>query len=80
MKVFFVVVKEKPHFNRDDVREPYTDSFLKNAAGKVRKSTKGRFSKGETTKLYTTHMKMVLFLEMLLRFLLLQVARVKRTR
>jgi site-specific DNA-methyltransferase (adenine-specific) len=38
--------KEKPHFNRDDVREPYPDGFLKNA-GKVRKSTKGRFSKGE---------------------------------
>ena len=28
--------KEKPVFNRDDVREPYTDTFLKNAAGKVR--------------------------------------------
>ena len=47
--------KEKPHFNRDDVREPYTDSFLKNAAGKVRKSTKGRFSKGETETVYKAH-------------------------
>ena len=47
--------KEKPHFNRDDVREPYTDSFLKNAAGKVRKSTKGRFSKGETETVYNAH-------------------------
>lgn len=42
-------------FNRDDVREPYTDTFLKNAAGKVRKPTKGRFSNGETETIYTAH-------------------------
>lgn len=47
--------KEKPVFNRDDVREPYTDGFLKGAAGKVRKSTKGRFSNGETETVYTAH-------------------------
>jgi len=47
--------KEKPVFNRDDVREPYTEGFLKNAAGKVRKSTKGRFSDGETETIYTAH-------------------------
>ena len=47
--------KEKPVFNRDDVREPYTDGFLKNAAGKVRKSTKGRFSNGESETVYTAH-------------------------
>lgn len=47
--------KNKPIFNRDDVREPYTDTFLKNAAGKVRKSTKGRFSNGETETVYTAH-------------------------
>ena len=47
--------KNKPMFNRDDVREPYTDAFLKNAAGKVRKSTKGRFSNGETETIYTAH-------------------------
>jgi site-specific DNA-methyltransferase (adenine-specific) len=47
--------KEKPHFNRDDVREPYTDSFLKNAAGKVRKATKGRFSNGEKDTVYKAH-------------------------
>lgn len=47
--------KEKPLFNRDDVREPYTDGFLKGAAGKVRKSTKGRFSNGETETVYTAH-------------------------
>ena len=47
--------KEKPVFNKDDVREPYTDTFLKNAAGKVRKATKGRFSNGEKETTYTAH-------------------------
>jgi site-specific DNA-methyltransferase (adenine-specific) len=47
--------KETPIFNRDDVREPYTDSFLKNAAGKVRKATKGRFSNGDKETVYTAH-------------------------
>jgi site-specific DNA-methyltransferase (adenine-specific) len=47
--------KNKPVFNRDDVREPYTENFLKNAAGKVRKSTKGRFSDGTTETTYTAH-------------------------
>jgi site-specific DNA-methyltransferase (adenine-specific) len=47
--------KEKPIFNRDDVREPYTDTFLKNAAGKVRKSTVGRFSNGNKETTYTAH-------------------------
>lgn len=47
--------KEKPHFNRDDIREPYTDTFLKNAAGKVRKATKGRFSNGEKETTYNAH-------------------------
>jgi len=47
--------KEKPHFNRDDVREPYTDTYLKNAAGKVRKATKGRFSNGKKETVYKAH-------------------------
>jgi site-specific DNA-methyltransferase (adenine-specific) len=47
--------KNKPVFNRDDVREPYTEGFLKNAAGKVRKPTKGRFSNGETETIYNAH-------------------------
>ncbi len=47
--------KEKPNFNRDDVREPYTDAYLKNAAGKVRKATKGRFSNGEKETTYKAH-------------------------
>lgn len=37
-------------FNADQVREPYTETFLANAAGKVRKGTAGRLSKmGKTT-------------------------------
>lgn len=47
--------KDKPIFNRDDVREPYTETFLKNAAGKVRKSTVGRFSNGDKETIYTAH-------------------------
>ena len=47
--------KNKPIFNRDDVREPYTETFLKNAAGKVRKSTVGRFSNGDKETVYTAH-------------------------
>ena len=47
--------KNKPIFNRDDVREPYTESFLKNAAGKVRKPTVGRFSNGDKETIYTAH-------------------------
>lgn len=46
---------DKPHFNLDAVREPYSDTFLKNAAGKTRKATKGRFSKGDKETVYTAH-------------------------
>jgi site-specific DNA-methyltransferase (adenine-specific) len=46
---------KRPHFNRDDVREPYTAAFLKNAAGKKRKATKGRFSKGDKETIYKAH-------------------------
>jgi len=47
--------KNKPVFNRDDVREPYTQAFLKNAAGKTRKATKGRFSNGDKETIYKAH-------------------------
>ena len=47
--------KNKPVFNRDDVREPYTEQFLKNAAGKTRKATAGRFSKGDKETTYKAH-------------------------
>lgn len=47
--------KKKPVFNRDNIREPYTEKFLKNAAGKTRKATIGRFSNGEKETVYTAH-------------------------
>lgn len=49
--------KGKPNFNRDDVREPYTESFLKNSAGKIRNNTKGRFSRGTKETIYCAHEK-----------------------
>ena len=49
--------KEKPNFNRDKVREPYTENFLKNSAGKIRNSTKGRFSNGTKETIYNAHPK-----------------------
>ena len=50
-----VLWKTDKVFNRDAVREPYTDGFLNGAAGKERKATKGRFSNGEKTTTYTAH-------------------------
>jgi len=47
--------KDKPIFNRDEVREPYTEEFLNGAAGKVRKGTLGRFSKEGIETIYKAH-------------------------
>lgn len=47
--------KDKPIFNRDEVREPYTEGFLNGAAGKVRKGTIGRFSKNGIETIYKAH-------------------------
>jgi len=47
--------KNKPIFNRDEVREPYTEGFLNGAAGKVRKGTMGRFSKNGLETVYKAH-------------------------
>ena len=47
--------KDKPIFNRDDVREPYTEGFLNGAAGKKRKATIGRFSRGNKETVYKAH-------------------------
>lgn len=52
-----VTWKEKPIFNRDDVREPYSPDFLKNAVGKTRAKTLGRFSKGVRETVYQAHPK-----------------------
>ncbi|MDR0803738.1 MAG: site-specific DNA-methyltransferase [Rickettsiales bacterium] len=37
--------RSKPLFNRDEVREPYTDGFLRGSAGRVRPAGHGRFAK-----------------------------------
>ena len=50
-----VLWKDDKVFNRDDIREPYTEGFLNGAAGKERKATVGRFSKGDKTTTYTAH-------------------------
>jgi site-specific DNA-methyltransferase (adenine-specific) len=50
-----VLWKDDRVFNRDDVREPYTEGFLNGAAGRERTATKGRFSKGDAKTTYTAH-------------------------
>lgn len=40
-------------FNRDEIRIPYSNTYLKNSNGKPRKSTKGRFGSANTT--YQAH-------------------------
>lgn len=47
--------KSNPVFNRDKVREPYTEGFLNGAAGKIRKGTVGRYSKGGQETVYKAH-------------------------
>ncbi len=47
--------KDTPVFNRDNVREPYTDGFLNGAAGKTRKGTVGRFSSNGKETIYKAH-------------------------
>lgn len=47
--------KGKPIFNRDKVREPYTEGFLNGAAGKVRRGTIGRYGKDGLETIYRAH-------------------------
>lgn len=49
--------KDKYIFNKDEVREPYSESFIRNAAGKVRKGTNGRYSRGGKETIYSAHAK-----------------------
>jgi site-specific DNA-methyltransferase (adenine-specific) len=49
--------KEKRIFNKDDVREPYTDEGFKKRGGKSRKNTKGRFSTGDKETVYVVNEK-----------------------
>lgn len=46
---------QKPLFNEDDVREPYTENFLSNSAGKKRTGTIGRFNKEAKETIYNAH-------------------------
>ena len=47
--------KDVPVFNKDIIRVPYTESFLKNTAGKIRKqSNTSRYGNKENT-IYTAH-------------------------
>ena len=50
-----VLWKKDKVFHKDSVREPYTETFLQNSAGKKRKSTIGRFSKGDKETTYQAH-------------------------
>jgi site-specific DNA-methyltransferase (adenine-specific) len=50
-----VLWKDDKVFHRDEIREAYTEGFLNGAAGKERKATKGRFSKGDKTTTYAAH-------------------------
>ena len=50
-----VLWKNDKVFHRDEIREAYTEGFLNGAAGKERKATKGRFSKGDKKTTYTAH-------------------------
>lgn len=50
-----VLWKADKVFNRDDVREPYTEGFLNGAAGRTRTATAGRFSNGDKATTYTAH-------------------------
>lgn len=47
--------KEQRVFNTDDVREQYTETFLRVSAGRKRNSTKGRFSKGDKETIYNAN-------------------------
>jgi len=47
--------KNNPIYNRDEVREPYTEGFLNGAAGKVRRGTVGRYSKNGKETIYNAH-------------------------
>lgn len=46
--------KEKPIFNVDDARIPYTEKFLKNSAGKKRSGGRSRFGNDDNTT-YNAH-------------------------
>lgn len=48
--------KDKHIFNRDEIRESYSDNFINGCAGKKRNGTKSRFGSGKET-IYNAHEK-----------------------
>ena len=46
---------DKPKLMVDNIREEYTENFLKNAAGKIRNSKECRYSKGNSQTIYKAH-------------------------
>lgn len=49
---------KQPHLEIDQIREPYTSTFLNNAAGKIRQSTVSRFGGNKDQKtIYQAHKK-----------------------
>lgn len=50
-----LMAHQKPTFNEDDVREPYSETYLKNAVGKTRAGTLSRFNKGGKETVYSAH-------------------------
>ncbi len=49
--------ENKPMLNIDDIREEYTETFLRNSAGKTRQSKYCRYSNGDSTTTYNAHDK-----------------------
>lgn len=48
--------KDKPIFNKDEMREPYTEGFLNGAAGKIRTGKSiGRLSRNGVDTIYNAH-------------------------
>lgn len=45
----------RPNLEIDQIREPYTENFLKNAAGKVRKDTPSRYGAAGKMTIYNAH-------------------------
>ena len=48
---------KKPKLDIDNIREEYTDTFLRNSAGKVRNSKSCRYSKNNSETIYNAHDK-----------------------
>ena len=47
--------RPRPHLELDQIREPYTESFMKNAAGRERKDTPSRYGRTGRKTLYNAH-------------------------